>query len=70
MTRFFKLMQAGAIGACLLISGCGGTQFNYQPDHDLKPGPGLFSGKTGEFQIIGKPASEKTEEEPVQPAGE
>lgn len=45
----------------LLLSGCGGEPYTYESDRELKPGPGLFSGKDGEFTIIG--ASEKKREE-------
>ena len=60
MNRITDLMQAGIIFTCLLLSGCGGEPFNYEPPNELKPGPGLFSGEDGEFNLIGAP--EKKEE--------
>lgn len=64
MCRLVALMQASAFLICLLLSGCGGEPFAYQPDHELKPGPGLFSGKDGEFTLLGSP---KTQEKKVDP---
>jgi len=50
--------------SCLLLHGCGGEPFTYEPDNELKPGPGLFSGEDGEFNLIGssKEQEKKTEE--------
>jgi hypothetical protein len=53
------LRQAALLGACLLLFGCGGEPYNYKPPNDTKPGPGLFSGEDGEFNIIGAPAEKK-----------
>ena len=52
------ILRAVMLLICLLLSGCGGEEYTYQPDHDLKPGPGLLSGKEGEFTLIGTPRSE------------
>jgi len=60
MNVLFRFIQAGALLACLAVSGCGGEPFTYAPDHELKPGPGLLSGEDGEFNLIGTP--EKPEE--------
>lgn len=58
------LQQAGVLGVCLLVFGCGGEPYDYKPTNDLKPGPGLFSGEDGEFTIIGAPVeNEKKSEE-------
>ncbi len=37
-----------------LIAGCKTTPepFDYTSDRELKPGPGLFSGKKGSFTVI------------------
>ncbi len=50
-----NVLLAAAFAACFFLSGCGGKEFVYQPDHELKPGPGLFSGEDGEFTLIGTP---------------
>ena len=55
------LLLAAAFAACFSLSGCGGKEFVYQPDHELKPGPGLFSGEDGEFTLIGTPEKQRQE---------
>lgn len=46
-------IQAGILLACLsLLSHCAGEEYSYTPDHELKPGPGLFSGEDGKFKLI------------------
>lgn len=49
---------------CSLLYGCGGESYTYESENELKPGPGLFSGEDGEFNLIGSPEEqeEKTEE--------
>ena len=54
-------------GLCILLafiliiamSGCSTAPkpFDYQPDNELKKGPGLFSGENGAFTIYRKPAA-------------
>ena len=61
MRRPVVFFQTIVLIICLLLSGCGGESYTYQSDRELKPGPGLFSGKDGEFTLIGSP--EKKEEE-------
>jgi hypothetical protein len=39
--------------------------FEYQPDNELKPGPGLFSGEKGEFVIFRRPEKKDPEEDPA-----
>ncbi|MBT8359322.1 MAG: hypothetical protein KJO32_00070 [Deltaproteobacteria bacterium] len=56
-------LQAVILAACLVINGCGGEDWAYQTDRELKPGPGVFSGKDGEFTIIGSPKSKQNSEE-------
>jgi len=43
--------------AMVAINGCAGTPepFEYQPDNELKSGPGLLSGEDGVFTIYQKP---------------
>lgn len=48
----------------LFICGCGGEPYTYEPNHELKTGPGLFSGEDGEITIFKqRPAEEKEEQE-------
>jgi hypothetical protein len=35
--------------------------FDYQSERELKPGPGLFTGKEGMWTIVGPPATAKPE---------
>lgn len=51
------------MAACLVLSGCGGDSYTYEPSNELKPGPGVFSGEDGEFTLIGTPQPEKEEQE-------
>jgi len=53
MYRQAILLWTAIVIFCLLLAGCGGEPFNYEPAHELKPGPGIFSGKDGEFTLIG-----------------
>lgn len=48
----------------LLLSGCGGTDYQYQNANETKPGPGLLSGDDGVFTLIkiDKPPEKETEE--------
>jgi hypothetical protein len=63
-TRLYFYLQAVILAAGLVLGGCGGEEWTYQTDRELKPGPGVFSGKDGEFTIIGSPKHEqKTEKE-------
>ena len=41
-----------------LCAGCASSiqPYAYEPDHELKKGPGLFSGEPGTFTIYRKPA--------------
>lgn len=46
------------------LSACGNvTPIDYTEPHDIQPGPGLFSGKDGDFVLYGEreaaPGSEK-----------
>ena len=58
------------LAAALLValSACGNVKpIDYTEPHDIQPGPGLFSGKDGDFVLFGErksaPESE-TEKEP------
>ena len=54
----------------LLLGGCGGEPYTYVPENELKPGPGLFSGEDGEFNLINAPVEDKEEESGAQPSSE
>ena len=61
-------MKKLAVTLCLLVIvlflGCGGKEYTYVEDHELKPGPGLFSGEDGSFTIYeGTTPGTKKEEE-------
>ena len=62
MTTLSFIRLAGCLLACQLLAGCGGEPYAYQPDHELKPGPGLFSGEDGEFTLIGSPKKQEGRE--------
>ena len=68
MSKKTFIQQAGVFCVCLLLAGCGGEPYTYQPDHELKPGPGLFSGEDGEFNLIGSPKEQKDSEPEEKPA--
>lgn len=53
MKRLMVLCGAGF----WLLAGCAAPPepFHYQPDNELKPGPGLFTGEEGVYTIYGKP---------------
>jgi len=61
--RLFIYTQAVFFAVCLILSGCGGEQWTYQTDRELKPGPGIFSGQDGEFNLIGEPEKEEQDDE-------
>lgn len=56
-----RIVIAASIFFCL--SGCGGSDFEYPDNRDLKPGPGLFSGDDGVFTLIKKDAADAKSEE-------
>ena len=56
-------MQAVIMTACIVLNGCGGDDWTYQPEHELKPGPGLFSGEDGEFNLVGQPKKKEKDQE-------
>jgi hypothetical protein len=57
---WMRYLQTGTLIVCLLLCGCGGEPYSYEPNHELKTGPGLFSGEDGEFKIL---EQKKKEEE-------
>jgi len=42
----------------VLLAGCGGNDFQYKSSNDTQPGPGLFSGDDGVFNLIEKDAAD------------
>ncbi len=63
MRRVPLFMQAACLAVCFLFYGCGGEPFQYDPPNELKPGPGLFSGEDGEFNLIGGDREETEQED-------
>ena len=61
--KIFIYLQATTMVACLFLNGCGGEDWTYQSDRQLKPGPGLFSGEDGEFNLIGQPEKKEKDQE-------
>lgn len=58
--RFSSSMLLTAL-LLVALSACGNVKpIDYTEPHDIQPGPGLFSGKHGDFVLFGdrKPASE------------
>ncbi len=53
-----RLVLLGGVGLWVL-AGCATPPqpFHYQPDNELKPGPGLFTGTAGVYTIYGVPPS-------------
>ncbi|MET4702316.1 hypothetical protein ABIE65_005371 [Constrictibacter sp. MBR-5] len=43
-------LSAAALAACANVK-----PFDYAAPHEVKPGPGIFSGQDGEFVLLGKP---------------
>ena len=56
MNTLKYLIVLGGVGLWLL-GGCATPPepFHYQPDNELKPGPGLFTGEDGVYTIYGPP---------------
>jgi len=65
MNTFKRLMVLGGVGLWLL-AGCATPPepFHYQPDNELKPGAGLFTGKEGVYTIYGTPPAVPDENDP------
>ncbi len=49
----------GSFLFCQLLAGCGGENYTYTPDNEIKPGPGILSGKDGTFTILGSSTFEE-----------
>ena len=47
----------------LLLAGCGGRPYHYTDERQTAPGPGLITGKSGGFNLLGGP--EKTTEKTI-----
>jgi len=65
----YRRCWLGGVGGVLLLAACaGGAQpYTYQSENELKPGPGLFTGKEGMWTVVGpsqttpqKPTDDKT----------
>ena len=42
------------LALALILGGCGADPkpFDYHPANEIPPGPGLFTGKTGSYEIV------------------
>lgn len=62
MRAIKRLTAMGVAATTLVLAACATAPqpFDYRPGDDLKPGPGLFSGKDGAFTIHGSPAPAET----------
>jgi hypothetical protein len=69
MVAFKTALHIGLVAVILTVSACATSPepFDYQPDNELKPGPGLLSGEEGAFTIYRKPMEPGTPETPVSP---
>jgi hypothetical protein len=65
MKTMKRMMVLAGVGLWLLV-GCATPPepFHYQPDNELKPGPGLFTGKEGAYTIYGRPPEVPDETDP------
>jgi len=68
MKPISSIFLTGLLAFSLVLYGCGGSSYTYEPENEIKPGPGLFSGKDGEFTVIGgskdtKEGKEKSEKQ-------
>lgn len=61
-----KFLQLVLLALLVCLAGCGGEPYTYTQENELKPGPGIFSGEEGEFQLI-KSSREKEGEEKQKP---
>ena len=52
MVKIVRCLHVGMLGVVLFICGCGGEQYTYESNNDLKTGPGLFSGEAGKITIF------------------
>ena len=61
-----RTLQAALLAAgCLSVAACGFAPMDLPDNSGMKPGPGLFTGKDGEFVIYGGPrARPASPEEP------
>jgi hypothetical protein len=76
MHSVMRLVALAGVGFWLLV-GCATSPepFEYQQSNELKPGPGIFTGKEGVYTIYGPPpktagesSGEKDPEESDHPA--
>jgi hypothetical protein len=65
MSTMKRLIVLAGVGFWLL-GGCATPPqpFHYQPDNELKPGPGLFTGQEGAYTIYGRPPAVPDETDP------
>ena len=59
-THFFCLLFFCVIGLAALI-GCGSQSYPYRSENEIPEGPGVFSGKDGEFTVYGSTSASRGE---------
>jgi hypothetical protein len=57
-TPFFCLLFFCTIAMAAMI-GCGGQSYQYSSDNEIPEGPGVLSGKDGEFTIYGSTSTSR-----------
>lgn len=66
MNTIKRIIILGGLAVMLLLAGCASSPepFEYEPNNELKPGPGLLTGEEGVYTIYGPPSkpAEKTPE--------
>lgn len=57
--RYILLLACSVV----ILGGCAGEEYTYVSERELKPGPGVFSGKDGGFTLYrGKERSENEQD--------
>jgi hypothetical protein len=59
MARRAALFAILRVGACLSLAACGFEPMEMPRNSDMKPGPGLLTGKDGEFVLHGGADAER-----------
>jgi hypothetical protein len=59
--RKIHLISLAMLLLSLILVSCGGKALDPTPANE-KQGPGIFSGESGKFRVIGKPNLEETDQ--------
>lgn len=64
MNTLKRLLMLVGLVSTLLVAGCATPPepLEYQPNNELKPGPGILTGEEGVFTIYGEPTPAQKEE--------